>query len=146
MRTRYNAFSAVVVFFPAILSFYRFRILTLLRIQNRIIQMLEKVSGGVFHFDISDILRNSLLISSILSNSEVWYGVTQSDTDQQEQVDEMWLRNLFLCSRKVPKDLLCLEMGLVPISYINKERRLMFLHHVLQQKTDSLVFKFFIAQ
>ena len=104
------------------------------------------MQGGIFNFDIAEILRNSLLISSILSNSEVWYGVTQSDTNQLEQVDEMWFRNLFLCSRNVPKDLLYLEMGLVPISYIIKERRLMFLHHVLQQKTDSIVFRFFIAQ
>ena len=108
--------------------------------------MLEKMPGGVFHFEIAEILRNALLISSILSNSEVWYGVTQSDMDQLEQVNEMWLRNLFLCSRNVPKDLLYLEMGLVPISYIIKERRLMFLHHVLHQKTDSLLFRFFIAQ
>ena len=115
-------------------------------IQNRIIQMLEKMSGGAFHFEIFEILRNALLISSILSNSKAWYGVTQSDTDQLEQVDEMLLRNLFLCSRNVPKDLLYLEMGLVPISYIIKERRLLFVHHILQQKEDSLVFRFFMAQ
>ena len=104
------------------------------------------MSGGIFHFEIAEILRNALLISSILSNSEVWYGVTQLDTEQLEQVDEMLLRNIFFCSRNVAKDLLYLEMGLVPISYIIKERRLMFLHHVLQQKEDSLVFRFFIAQ
>ena len=104
--------------------------------------MLEKMPGRFFHFDIAEIRRNSLLLSSILSSFEVWYGVTQSDTDQMEQVDEMALRNLFLCSRNVPKDLLYLEMGLVPISYIIKERRLMFLHHVLLQKTDFLVFRF----
>ena len=102
--------------------------------------------GGIIHFEIAEILRNALLISSILSNSEVWYGVTQLDTEQLEQVDEMLLRNIFFCSRNVPKDLLYLEMGLVPISYIIKERRLMFLHHVLQQKEDSLVFRFCIAQ
>ena len=45
-----------------------------------------------FYFEIAEILRNALLISSILSNSEVWYGVTQTDIDQLEQVDEMWLR------------------------------------------------------
>ena len=102
--------------------------------------------GGDFHFEIAEILRNALLISSILSNSEVWYAVTQTDIDQLEQVDESWLRNLFLCSRNVPKDLLYLEMGLVSISYIIKERRLMVLHHVLNQKKDSLVLRFVMAQ
>ena len=114
--------------------------------QNKIIQMLEKMPGGVFHFEIAEILRNALLISSILSNSEVWYGVTKQELDQLEQIDEMLLRNLFYCSRNVPKDLLYLEMGYLPISYIIKERRLMFLHHILQQKEESLVFRFFMAQ
>ena len=87
-----------------------------------------------------------MLISSILSNSEVWYGVTKIEIEQLEQTDEMLLRNIFSCSRNVPKDLLYLEMGLLPISFIIKERRLMFLHHVLQQKEDSHIFKVFIAQ
>ena len=115
-------------------------------IQNKIIQMLDKMPGGVFHFEIAEILRNALLISSIISNSETWYGLTQIETDQLEQIDEMLLRNLFFCSRNVPKDLLFLEMGLVPISYIIRERRLMFLHHILRQKEDSLLFRFVMAQ
>ena len=49
-----------------------------------------------------------MLISSILTNSEVWYGVTQADIEQLEQIDEMWMRNLFKCSQNVPKDLLYL--------------------------------------
>ena len=101
-------------------------------IQNRIIQMLEKMPGGAYHIEIAGLLRNAMLISSILTNSEVWYGVTQADTEQLEQIDEMWMRNLFECSRKVPKDLLYLELGLVPISFIIKGRKQMFLHHILQ--------------
>ena len=50
--------------------------------------------GGQFHFEIGKILRNSYIISSILSSSEVWYGVTQDELEQLEQVDEMWIRNL----------------------------------------------------
>ena len=54
--------------------------------------------GGEYHFKIAVILRNSLLISNILTNSEVWYGVTQADTEQLEQIDEVWIHNLFKCS------------------------------------------------
>ena len=115
-------------------------------IQNKIIQMLEKMPGGQYHFEIAVILRNALLISSILTNSEVWYGVTQVDTEQLEQIDEMWIRNLFECSRNVPKDLLYLELGIVPISFIIKGRKQMFLHHILQQNQESLLYRFFNAQ
>ena len=56
-------------------------------IQNRIIQMLEIMSGGIYHFQIAVILRNLLLISSILSSSEVWYGITQNEYEQLERID-----------------------------------------------------------
>ena len=101
--------------------------------------MLDRMPGGPYILEIAVILRNALLISSLLSNSEVWYGLTKLDIEQLEQIDEMWIRN-------VPKDLLYLEVGLVPISLIIKSRRQMFLHHILHQKKNSLVHKFFMAQ
>ena len=81
-----------------------------------------------------------------MSNSEVWYGLTKLEAEQLEQTDEMWIRNLFDLSRNVAKDLLYLELGLVPVSYIIKGRRLMFLHHILHQKKDSLLHRFFMTQ
>ena len=41
-------------------------------IQNKIIQMLHKMPVGRYHFEIAIILRNAYLISSMLSNSEIW--------------------------------------------------------------------------
>ena len=110
------------------------------------ILILDKMPGGVFHFEIADILRNAVLISSTLSNSETWYGLTQLEKYQLEQIDEMLLRFFSSCFRNVPKDWLYLKMGLMPISYIMNERRLLFLHHILRQKEDFLVFRFFMAQ
>ena len=72
--------------------------------------------------------------------------MTQADTEQLEQIDEMWMRNLFECSQNVPKDLLYLELGLVPISFILKGRKQMFLHHILQQNEHSLLYRFVMAQ
>ena len=45
-----------------------------------------------------------------------------------------------------PKVSLYLEMGCVPIRFIIKNRRLMFLHYILPQNESSLLFKFFKAQ
>ena len=104
-----------------------------------------KIPGGSYHFETSVILRNALLISSMILNSEVWYGLTKKDTDMLEQVDEMWMSNLFECSRNVPRDLLYLEFGIVPISYLIKARKQMYLHHILQQEEDSLLQRFFTA-
>ena len=103
-------------------------------IQNRIIQMLEAMPSGQFCFEIAIICRNSYLIYSMLSSSEVWYGVTQAEIEQLEQVDEMWMRNLMNYSSTVPKDLLYLGLAVLPIRFILLTRRLLYIHHIYGNK------------
>ena len=81
----------------------------------------------------------------MMSNSEVWYGLTKKDIDLLEQIDEMWMRNLFECSKKVAKDFLYLVLGIVPISFIIKARKQMYLQHTFYQSEDSLLYRFFVA-
>ena len=92
------------------------------------------------------ILRNSLLISSILSSSETWYGLTLAEIVRLEQVDEMLWLNILECSSSVPRNLIYLELGILRIRDIIKTRRFMFLHHILKQNESSLLYRFFIAQ
>ena len=115
-------------------------------IQNNITNMLNTMPGGIFHFIIAVIYRNAYLISSILTSSEVWYGVTQTDYEELESVDEILVKNLFSCSNSVPKDLLYLELGIWPIRHIIMKRRCLYLHHILQQPENSRLFKFFLSQ
>ena len=115
-------------------------------IKNNIIQWSNEMPGGKYYFEIAVILRNAYLISSILSSSEVWYGLTQANYEQLEQTDEMWMRDLFDCSSNVARDLLYLDLGLLQIRHIIEMRRLLYLHHILQQSKDSLLHRFFMAQ
>ena len=85
-------------------------------------------------------------MSSILSSSEVWYGVTQIELEGYEQVDKMWIKELMNCSSSVPKELLYLELAILPIRYVIQIRRLLYFHHILRQRKDSLLHKFFMAQ
>ena len=48
-------------------------------LKNKVIQMLNTMPGGIYHFEISVIFRNAYIISSMLSNSEVWYGITKAE-------------------------------------------------------------------
>ena len=91
------------------------------------------------------ILRNSYLISSILSSSEVWYGVTEADLKKLEKVDEMLWSNILECSRLVPGDLIYLEFGTLRVRDILMTRRIMFLHNIMKQEKESLLFKFFLS-
>ena len=48
-----------------------------------------------FYFELEMVFRKPYLLSSILSNSEVWYGTTKAEIEQLEQVDECLMREFF---------------------------------------------------
>ena len=114
---------------------------------NIVENIIKNVPGGKYHFEIAVILRNAYLISSMLSCSEVWYSVTEGDLRKLEQVDEKLLRKILNCSFQVTNEMLYLELGLLPVRYIIKLRRLIYLKHVLKQEIrNSLIYQFLIAQ
>ena len=115
-------------------------------IQNKIINMLHTMSGGIFYFQIALIYRCAYLLSSILTSSEVWYGITQAEYEQLESADQILIKNIFQCSSSVPTEIQFLELGIWPIRFIIMKRRCLYLHHILQQSENSLLFRFFYAQ
>ena len=90
--------------------------------------------------------RTSLLLSTLLSNSEAWYNVLKKDIENLEKVDEALLRKIFSAQCKTPLEVLYLESGNTPIRFILMSRRLNFLHYILSQPTDSLLRNVFDAQ
>ena len=66
----------------------------------------------------------------------MWHGFTQTDYEQLESVDHMWIKNLLECSNKVPSELLFLELGVCPIRHIINKK----------QKLNLTLFRFFLAQ
>jgi hypothetical protein len=81
-------------------------------------------------------LRNSILISSILTNSESWYNVTLANIVCFVKVDEQMLRGILNAPRMTPRALLYLELGCLPVRFVIKSRRLMFftLHSVTKRR------------
>ena len=113
---------------------------------NQIMQMLEELCLGRHYFQCANLLRGSLLLSTLLSNSEAWYNVTKNDIENLEKVDEALLRKVFSAQCSTPLEVLYLETGTIPIRYILISRRLNFLHYILNQPTDSLLRNVFDAQ
>ena len=81
-----------------------------------------------------------------MTNSAVWYGVSQSDIIKLEQVDEMMFRACLAAPRTTPRVMLYLSTGCWPIRFIMISRRLMYLHYILQQPNDTMLRQFFDAQ
>ena len=61
---------------------------------NQLMAKLEGTVYGPYYFEVALILRRSHLISSILTNCEAWYGLSNADIEHLEQIDEMYLRRV----------------------------------------------------
>ena len=84
-------------------------------IVKKILEILETIPFGKLYFTVAIILRNSLLVSSILCNSEAWFNITKVELDLIETVDLMLLRNILRAPKSVPKEILFLELGILPL-------------------------------
>ena len=91
-------------------------------------------------------LRNSLFLSSILSNSESWYNLTSEERNKLEQADETLLRRILECPSSTPKEMLYLELNCLPIRFVIMSRRINFLSCILREDQNSLISKFLQAQ
>ena len=91
-----------------------------------ITKMLDKLCLGPYMFLKAVVLRNFMLVGTLLSNSEAWYNVTEVELNQLEQVDKALWCNLTEVAKIIPYDLLCLELGLEPLRYIGMRRRLIW--------------------
>ena len=88
---------------------------------NRICNLLNDLFLGEYYFEAAIVLRNSLSLSTLLSNSESWYNLSKKDVKDLEAIDEKFIRKILFAHSKTPVELLYLETGLIPIQSICQE-------------------------
>ena len=113
---------------------------------NQVMNILEEICFGKYHFQVAMILRNSLLISSLLTNAEAWYNLSNAEISELEKTDEGLLRKVLECPISTPREMLYLELGVSPIRNIIRSRRLNFLCYILHEDKESLIYRFLEAQ
>ena len=92
------------------------------------------------------LLRNRLLLISLLCNSEAWFNISNAELELLESVDLMLLRSIMKAPKSTPKEMFFLELGILPLREIIRERRLNFVHYILNQEENSLIVKVFEKQ
>ena len=115
-------------------------------IVKQIASILEEQCFGKYFFKVAMILRESLFINSVLLNSEVWYNMSKSNIEELEKLDNILLKKILQVGTSVPSVMLHLDLGTLPIRYILKTRRLMFLQYILKEEESSLLYTFLLAQ
>ena len=104
---------------------------------DQIMDILNDTVFGPFYFEVGLLLRKTLLVNSILTNSEAWYGLKNVEIEKLEQVDEGFLRRFLEAGKCCPKEILYLETGTFPLRFTIITRRLMFFHSLLNEESDS---------
>ena len=113
---------------------------------GQVTQMLSDLCLGKFYFQSAIILRTSLFLSSLISNSESWVNLSPKNVSDLEKIDEQLLRDLLSAQRNTPKEILYLETGSIPVRFVIISRRINFLHYILCEDQNSLLSRFFKAQ
>jgi hypothetical protein len=116
-----------------------------LGIITQITQILDSVLFGKHYFEVAMVLRASLLLSSLLLNSEAWVNLTDRDIRELEKTDEILLSKILECEANTSNTFKYLELGIVPIRFEIMKRKIIFLQYILKQDKESMMFKVFKA-
>ena len=117
-----------------------------LGIVSQIMDILKNVSFGIHYFEIGATLRESMLVNGLLTNSEIWYGLSENEVKRLEEVDRLLLRQIFQVASTCPTEALYLELGCIPLGCIIKGRRIKYLHHLTTVDENEMLSKFFYTQ
>ena len=112
----------------------------------QIMSMIDKITLGKHYFKIALLLRESIFLSSILTNAEVWYKLTKSELEELEILDRTLLKRILAVPDSTPTAALYLETGCMSITTIIKARRANYLQYLVKLPKEEMLSKFFHCQ
>ena len=111
-----------------------------------IIAIVNDIPLGQFKMEIGLKLREAMLISGLLFNSEAWHNISEAEIRKFEIVDEHLLRSLVGAHAKTPLEFLYLETGSIPIRFILSCRRMIYLQTILKRSNLELTKRIYMKQ
>ena len=113
---------------------------------SQIKSLIKDVSLGKFTIQIGLILRDSIFVSKMLLNIEVWHSVTKSQIDDLEVIDKILLRHTLNAHSKTSLEWLYADTGKLNLWSLTQIRRLMYLWHILSRDENELIHRIYSAQ
>ena len=106
---------------------------------NQILSSNYKRPYGKHTYKAAIIMREAMLIGSMLTNSESWINLTQQDLDKLHKPDTILQRKLLSESGNPSKVFMLLELGILPVRYVIIMKRLNFLRYILGESKTSMI-------
>ena len=113
---------------------------------SEILSILDEIPTGRRRIMIGLQLRQACFLNSILLNSESWHSVTESDFEKLTLLDNKLMRSIIKAHAKVPTNCLFLETAAIPIKYVWKCRRMVYLKEILDRDNSELISKVYYTQ
>ena len=108
--------------------------------------LLAEGQFGKFVIQTGLVLRDSVFVSKILLNSEVWHALTKTQIESLELIDRILLRNILNAHSKTGIEWLYADTGKLPLKYLIQYRRLLYLWHILNRDDSELIKRIYISQ
>ena len=103
---------------------------------KQIISGLNERPYGKYTFQAAKLMRNGMLIGSLLTNCETWINMLKKDIQKIEKVDNIFHEKLLGKGSQAFKHL---EMGTLPLKYVMMKKRLSFLKYILDEKEETMI-------
>ena len=113
---------------------------------TKIMNILEKVTLGSHFFKTAILIRESMFLSTLLTNCETWHWLKATHINQLESVDKLLLRKILKTPISTPSESIYLELGILRIGTIIKAKRINFLHYLLNRNETEMINQIFCVQ
>ena len=112
-----------------------------------ILLILDQIYDSERRIKIGLELQQAWFVNAMLVNVEVWHNVLKKkDIKVFIKKDNYLVRKIIDSHSKVPKELLFLETGAIPLEYILASRRLNYLHTIVTRDDKQLTKRIYNAQ
>ena len=101
---------------------------------------------GPYTYEGAIIYIQSLIRTSVLYAAETMCNTSEAELRAIEKIEESVLRKVFRTKQSCPRHLLYLESGTYPARHQVHRQMLNFLHYILQQPQNSILFRMFQEQ
>ena len=104
---------------------------------TKILTSIKERPYGKYTFKAVRLMRNGMMLGSLLNNAETWISVTKNDIKKLEKPDKIMSEKLF--GVKAAQSFQYLEMGMLPVKHVIMAKRLKFWKYILDESTDTMI-------
>ena len=115
-------------------------------IRSQICSILKNVTLGAFYIKTALILRESMFVNGIITNSESWNFISLKQMKSLEDEDSRLWSSIFASPKCTNRVIYYLETATLPLRYILSKRLFLYFWHILSRPDHELISRVYKAQ